>query len=129
MAVNAPISVLEAPPEQELFIVRGDRFEMSVGFTEIENPATVAVVNRLRLAFRRQQLDSLPDFLAVNATLDPNPPDAVNGTPLDIMGTFVLTPDQTASIPAAGAYYFIEWTDLNGGTNSRVVQGRVRVGD
>jgi hypothetical protein len=129
MPVNAPASILEPPPEQDIHVVRGDRFVMSIGFSDLPDAATIAVQNRLRLAIRRQQSDNQNNIIAVNAALEVDPDDTINGIDIDIMGTFTLTPAQTSSLPAAGAYYFVEWTDLVGGSNTRVVQGRVRTGD
>lgn len=129
MTVITPFGLLVPPPERDLHIVRGDRYEFSMGFTGRPDVVADPAQFRLRLVFRRRQVDALPDLLVVQATLDTAPADSFQGQPLDVLGTFVLEAPQTQALPAAGCVYFIEWTDAIGGANKRIVQGRVRVGD
>jgi hypothetical protein len=129
MNVITPSPITSPPPEQDLFVVRGDVLEVVLGFTGepevVANPAAY----RQRLVIRRRQADTLPDLVSVQGTFDIDPGDRLNGVPIDLITTFNLTTAQTASIPVQGAYFFIEWTDPAGGSNRRILQGRVRVGD
>lgn len=129
MSVNAPQSITNPPPEQDIFIVRGDEFVWPLGF--VNEPEIVAnpSLYRLRLVLRRRQTDALPDLISQEAVLEIEPDDTINGVQIDVMGTFTLTPLETQSIPAQGCVYFVEWTNSIGGQPSRIVQGRVQVGD
>jgi len=124
-----PQSVSLPPPETEIYVVRGDVLEFDMGFTGIPEIADHLAQFRLRLVFRRQQNDSLPDILSVQATLEAYPSDTFQGKPIDVMATFVVSPTETQLLPARGCVFFIEWTDAIGGSNRRVVQGRVNMED
>lgn len=124
-----PQSVSLPPAETELYVVRGDVLEFEMGFTGIPEIADAVSQHRLRLVFRRQQNDSLPDILAVQATLEAYPDDTFQGQPIDVMASFTVSPTETQLLPVRGCVYFIEWTDAIGGANRRVVQGRVNMGD
>ena len=124
-----PQSITLPPAESELYVVRGDVLEFSMGFVGVPEIAATLNQHRLRLVFRARQSDTLPDLLVSQATLEANPGDTFNGTPIDVMAEFSLTPAETQTLPARGCVYFIEWTDAIGGSNRRIVQGRVNTGD
>ena len=124
-----PQSVSLPPAETELYVVRGDTLEFDMGFAGVPEIAANPAQFRLRLVFRRQQNDNLPEILVVQATLEANPDDTFQGVPIDVMATFVVSPTETQILPARGCVYFIEWTDVIGGSNRRVVQGRVNMED
>lgn len=129
MNVITPSPITAPPPEQDLFLVRGDTAEIVLGFTEVPEVVANPSAYRQRLVIRRRQSDALPDLVAVQAALDTDPDDILNGVPVDVVSTFTLTTADTAALPVVGAFYFIEWTDPLGGSNRRILQGRVRVGD
>ena len=129
MAVISPVSVLLPPPEQEIHVIRGDVFRIALGFTGREDVAANLSAHRVRMVFRRRQSDTLPDILSALAVLEA-PDSGYHGDDrLDVIAEIQLTPAQTQVLPAGGCVYFIEWTDAAGGSNGRIVQGRVVVGD
>lgn len=124
-----PQSVSLPPAETELYVVRGDVMQFTMGFTGRRDVADNLSQFRLRLVFRRRQSDNLPDILSIQATLEADPGDTFKDIPIDVMASFVVSPAETQLLPAQGCVYFIEWTDAVGGSNTRVVQGRVNMGD
>ena len=124
-----PQSVSLPPAETELYVVRGDVLEFDMGFTGLKEIADSLSQFRLRLVFRRQQNDNLPDLLVLLASLEAYPSDVFQGTQIDVMASFAASPAETELLPARGCVFFIEWTDAIGGSNRRVVQGRVNMGD
>lgn len=129
MQVLTPQYVTLPPAEQELYVVRGDVLSFDLGFVGAPDIKAILPQRRLRLVFRRRQNDSAPDLVVVQATLEADPPDTFNGRPVDIMGRFSVSPEQTQTLPASGCFYFIEWTNAIGGQNRRIVQGHVQIGD
>lgn len=129
MTVILPSGITTAPPEQDIFVVRGDQTTLTIGFTGVEDVVANPAAHRLRLVFRRRQTDVLPDLLVVIATLDTDPGEQVNGTEVEVIATFEMQPSDTLLLPPTGCAYFIEWTDSVGGSNRRVFQGRAQVGD
>jgi hypothetical protein len=127
--VIIPQSVAMPPAETELFVVRGDVLEFAMGFGGVPDIAQSLNQHRLRIVFRARQDDNLPNILVSQATLEARPDDTFKGQAIDVMASFVLSPQETQQIPARGCVYFIEWTDVIGGSNRRVVQGRVNVED
>ena len=129
MQIITSSPLVAPPPEVDLNLVRGDIATIVIGFTDrpdvVANPAAF----RVRLAFRRRQSDTLPDLTSSIASLELSPPDTFNGIPVDVVATMVLTPLQTSALPAAGCFYYIEWTDAIGGSNRRILQGRALLGD
>lgn len=129
MNVITPSPITSPPPEQDIYVVRGDVLDVVLGFAGVPEVVANPAAYRQRMVIRRRQADTLPDLVSVQATLDTDPDDTLNGVPIDVVSTFNLTTTQTASLPVQGAYYFIEWTDPAGGSNRRILQGRVQVGD
>lgn len=129
MNVITPSPLTSPPPEQDIYVVRGDVLDVVLGFAGVPEVVANPAAYRQRMVIRRRQADTLPDLVSVQATLDTDPDDTLNGVPIDVVSTFNLTTTQTASLPVQGAYYFIEWTDPAGGSNRRILQGRVQVGD
>lgn len=129
MNVITPSPITSPPPEQDIYVVRGDVLDVVLGFVGVPEVVANPAAYRQRMVIRRRQADTLPDLVSVQATLDTDPDDTLNGVPVDVVSTFNLTTAQTASLPVQGAYYFIEWTDPAGGSNRRILQGRVQVGD
>lgn len=129
MNVITPSPITAPPPEQDIYVVRGDVLEVVLGFAGVPEVKANPAAYRQRLVIRRRQADTLPDLISVQAALDTDSDDTLNGVPIDVVATFNLTTAQTASLPVQGAYYFIEWTDPVGGSNRRILQGRVQVGD
>ena len=127
--VVLPQSVSAPPAETDLFVVRGDVLKFSMGFTGVPDIAQALSQYRLRIVFRARQSDTLPDILVSQAALEANPGDVFNSTPIDVMAEFAMTPVETQTLPERGCVYFIEWTDAVGGSNQRVVQGRVMMED
>jgi len=129
MSATAPGSLISSPPSQDIVIVRGDVFQMVMGFLEqpdvVANPAAF----RLRLAFRRRQSDTLPDLASFNAVLEIEPDETVGGVPVAIIATFDVDPITTQNLPANGCVYRVEWTDAIGQSPRRVLQGHVRAED
>ena len=124
-----PQSVSLPPAENDLYVVRGDVLEFSMGLVGVPDIAQALSQYRLRIVFRARQSDTLPDILVSQAALEAYPGDTFNGAIIDVMAEFNLAPNETQSLPARGCVYFIEWTDAIGGSNRRIVQGRVNMGD
>ena len=129
MQVIRPQTVSLPPAEQDLYVVRGDVFEFNMGFLDAADIAETLSQRLLRLGFRRTQNDNVPNLLTVNAQLEADPGDEFRGKPVDIMASFSVSPNDTQQLPQHGCVYFIEWTDVLGGSNRRIVQGRVIMGD
>lgn len=129
MNIITPTPLVAPPPEQDLWVVRGDMLEVTLGFQNEPEIVASPGLFRLRMGFRRRQSDTLPFILTGEAFLEIEPGDEFRGAPVDIMATFEFSPAQTQTLPAIGCVYLIEWTNSLGGQNRRVLQGRVRTGD
>lgn len=112
-------------PTQELYLIRGDDFELQVelaaAYSEIgADPAGY----QGRIVFRRLQSDDVPVLVA--ATVTP-----VAGAAADVAATltFGLTPEQTAALPPDDVYYLVEVRSTDLTQNERILEGKVRVRD
>lgn len=127
--VIIPQNIIAPPAETELYVVRGDALNFAVGFVDRPDIAAALPQFRLWLVFRRRQNDASPDILRVPATLEADPPDTFRDRPVSVMGTFAVAPEDTQRLPVSGCVFFMEWTDAADGSNQRIVQGRVNMGD
>lgn len=129
MQFVGPTSILSAPPEHDIFVVRGDEFTLTMGFQNVDDVLENPAAFRLRVGFRRRQSDFLSFILSRNATLEVNPTDTYGGQPVDLIATAAFSPQETQQLPPTGCVYLVEWTDAVGGANRRILQGRVNVSD
>jgi hypothetical protein len=70
MTVIAPSPITAPPPEQDIYVVRGDVLEVVLGFTEVPEVVANPAAFRQRLGIRRRQSDRLPNMLMTTATLE-----------------------------------------------------------
>lgn len=129
MKIFGDTNILLPVPEQDINVVRGDVAQLVLGFTDEDAVTNNPAQFRVRMVLRRRQSDTLPDLASIEATLDINPPDTLDGTPVDVIATLDISTAITQSLPKQGCVYFIEWTNAVGGNNRRILQGRVMLED